>query len=274
MTTFDLHRSQSSISKANYPLDALKDRYDTTDIIDGRLGDGVQVFWGLGHGNYDKVKKCIEYNRRWMFVDMPYFFRWQRYSPDWSKTMAHWRFIPDSLHPTRLVKLADTRDHQLKRIPNLPISKSELLILPSSDTMTRFHTGETAEEWVIRIRRLVAMAYPEYRIRVRFKPRGNGTSGPDAPGIDLISDLLHSKAVVSLASIAGVEAYRFGIPVISENPKINPVGDMAINISDKIRTPTSTQMDQVISNLLSHQYTPSEVRDGKLDQLLACYSLT
>lgn len=275
---FDIHEPRDPKSKANLPFAALKARYKTTSINDNSLGDNIQVFWGLANsGNYLKIKTCIQENRPWMFVDMPYWHRWTKVNPNWSNEFAHWRFVPGSLHPAKDFQIHPYR-YERSIVGNFERNtvgklRDTILITPSSNTVTRFVADIIESDWIQQAIDLCKVAYPDYRIKVRVKPRAHGTSGPDVASVPIENDLERTAMVIASASMTSVDALAHAIPTATFPAGHSPIGKLERKIGD---TPTLLDESQCLDRLrvlADHQYSPKEVTSGLLDGLLECYTL-
>jgi hypothetical protein len=274
MAFFDLHRPADPKSKAHLCFDALAACYETNDVCDlHELGNGkVQVFWGLANNNVQKIKRCQQQNKHWLFVDMPYWDRWTRNNIEWSLAHAKWRWIPGGLHPglTKCWSII-TEKLNIEIATNHAPKGNKLLVCPSSSTVTNFLIGKSDEQWLTETLSKLEIAYPDLNVKVRRKPRAQGTSGPDVAKLSIEEDLADAAATVTLCSICAVDGARLGIPAIATHRQYSPMCDVALDLGEQIKP--LTDVVSKLKILSSYQYTTNEVKRGSLNRILKCYSL-
>lgn len=246
----------NSKSKAIWVLDALSFSDKAKNVIrDAVKKDGTDVVWGLGNGNFDVVRSSKQY----IFTDMPYWGRWMGDN----RSSCYWRVIPDALHCNWVRDYPGDRFQQLNvSIRDERKSGSHVLICPSSPTMERFYDQSNWTKRTIEALR----EHTDRPIRVRQKPRANGTSGPRVADVPFEQDVKDAWAVVTLASIAGVEAACLGIPVFCHPASAcAPVGNLDIS---RIENPIFDINIKWLNTLAYHQYTEEELRKGLVNDCL------
>ena len=231
-------------SKANWVLDAMSA---------SNLTGNASVVWGLGGNNFNIVKQCQTNGSNWIFTDMPYFNRWMGNN----RFGCHWRIIPNSLHCFWTKNFPNDRFNSLNiKIKDWSNFGDYILVCPSSITMERFY-GET--NWLNNTIETLKK-YTDRPIKIRNKPRANNTSGPRAATIAFEQDCKNAWAVVTLASIAGVEAICMGKPVFCHiNSPCASLGNIDLS---QIENPKKIDRQQMLNTLAYYQYTENEIKLG------------
>lgn len=270
MMILELHRPVSKTSKANLCFDALANAYETVDNYSNSVNPKrLNVFWGLVGNNSNKIKFCVENQIPWLFVDMPYWHRWTSSNLDWSINNAHWRFVPGAFHPTEYHVFDNNRLQDIAvKLAKLKLG-STVLICPSSDTLTRHCLGIGSAVWVQQAIEQAQTQFPDCQITVRYKPRNTHTSGPDAAKISIEEDLTDCCAVVSLASIAAIDAASHSIPTYYTHSGYSPAQPISVDLANVDRKYNSSQ--QWLNTLSNYQYSLKEIAANKLDHILKCY---
>lgn len=244
----------NSTSKAIWVLNAIKETDKESEIIrNGQYKKGIGVFWGLGGYNFNLLKTAQTNNDRFYFTDMPYFNRWLGDN----RTSCSWRIIPNALHANWIKDYPDDRFKKLKITVKDWRQKGEhILVCPSSNTINRFYNQQNwLQETIAELKK-----YTDRPIRIREKPRANGTSGPRAAKISFEDDIKNAWACVTSVSIAGVEAACLGIPVFcSQESACKPIGNFDFTL---IESPNLLDRKQWLNNLAYYQYTENELKQG------------
>ena len=239
----------NSPSKAVWVLDALSntDKHKTI-IRDYKVQNGTNVVWGLGKGNFDVVKNSKQY----VFTDMPYWNRWMG-----NRAECYWRIIPNALHCNWITDRPNDRFNMLNiTLKDERKTGKHILVCPSSSTVERFYnisnwTKHTVDE---------LKKHTDRPIKIRNKPRANGTSGPLAATIPFEEDVKDAWAVVTSVSIAGVEAMCLGVPVFCHPASpVAPVGNLDLS---KIESPQFNRLNMWLNNLAYYQYNETELKQG------------
>jgi len=211
----------------------------------------MHVIWGLLPGN---DKYMVE---PWVFTDMPYHGRLKNDNFEES----YWRWCYNGLHDNRKLNVPSDRFEKW----NLNIKPwqygDEIIICPSSNTMTKHMCGMDAESWAIKMYNLVKQ-YTSKPIKVRFKPRKNGTSGPDASDISIEDELKNAHCVITSASLVAIDALKLGVPVFTDQPKFCPAAWCANTDFSKLNTPEYYDREHLFYNLAYKQYSIPEMRNG------------
>lgn len=214
------------------------------------------VIWG----NISTVKS---YPKPFLFTDMPYFNRWMGDNRD----TCYWRVIPNHVHvnPDLYDKYPDDRFNQLNvTVKDWRINGDHILVCPSSPAIEQYY-GDI--NWLAGTLQLLKQ-HTDRPIRVRHKPRANGTSGPRAAVIPFEEDCKNAWAVVTLASIAAVEAACLGIPVFTHEK--GPGGVLANKDLAKIEEPLMADSARTLwlNTLAYYQYTEAEIAAGLYKEIL------
>jgi len=232
----------------------------------GWPGEGHH-FWGFIQNNWHLIQERIENEVDWYFWDMPY---WGRWCPD-SETF-YWRASKNSIHETQVVDRPSDRFAKWNlNVKPWRSTGSEIVVCPSSDTMTRWCTGKSEEEWTADIVEQLKK-YTDRPIRVRPKPRAGKTSGPVAAQIAGIKsfreDIQDAWAVVTSVSMCAVEAISEGVPVFCDAKSFaSPVSETLLS---NIEQPKRTDTQAWFNHLAYCQFTQQEIRSGLAHRILVC----
>jgi hypothetical protein len=244
----------ASQSKALWVLDAiLKTDKNYKVLRDKTMDNNPGIFWGLGGNNFDLVKEYVHNNIPYYFTDMPYWNRWLGNNRD----SCSWRVIPNALHCNWIKDYPSDRFKKLNvKVNDYRKTGNHILVCPSSSTIERFYNEPN---WLSNTVNNLKQ-YTDRPIKIRHKPRANGTSGPAVAKFKFEDDVKNAWAVVSLVSIAGVEAACLGIPVFchSSSP-CAALGNIDLSI---IETPNLSDRAHWLNTLAYYQYTENELKRG------------
>lgn len=228
-------------------------------IIKGFPNTGIninaehQVLWGLIGDNYQRMIP-----NKFTFCDMPYYGRLQ--GEDYENSF--WRWCYNGFHDNRKLDVPQDRFEDWNVEVKPYINEGDfILICPSSETMTRAMFGITQDRWIQNI-------YDKLKpltnkpIRVRYKPRKNGKSGPQVETISMKEELQDCHALITSASLTSVEALLEGIPVFTDAPQHCPAAWASNTDFTKINTPDKLNREELLYNLAYKQYSISEFRNG------------
>lgn len=237
-----------STSKATWVLDA---------IAKGSKSDNdAGVFWGLANDNYNLIKNS---QKPFYFTDMPYWNRWMGNNRD----TCSWRIIPNKLHCNWVENLPNDRFKKLGiTVKDWRTKGDHILVCPSSISMNRFYDRPNwLNETVDKLKE-----HTDRPIRIRHKPRNAKTSGPLAATIPFEDDIKDAWAVVTLTSIAGVEAACLGIPVFCD--KVAPCAQLGNIDLSNIENPLLLDRNLWLNTLSYYQYTEGEMRGGIINDYI------
>ena len=211
------------------------------------------VLWGLIGNNTEYMKAP------YIFCDMPYNGRYNPNNEDWDN--SYWRWCYDSLHDNRKLDVSSDRFEEWNiNIEPWRMDGDHILLCPSSDTMTKFMHGKTSDKWAEDTYNELKR-YTKRPIKVRYKPRKNGTSGPHAADAPLSSDFDNCHAVVVSGSITAIDALASGIPVFSTH-NTSPSAWCTNRDLSSINTPQYYDREHLFYNLAYKQYSIKEMREG------------
>jgi hypothetical protein len=250
----------NSQSKATWVLDAIATNDEKATILrDNTVNSMPGVFWGLANNNFQLIKEYQKNNIPYYFTDMPY---WNRWNGDNRQTCS-WRVIPNALHCNWVKDFPNDRFKQLNVTVNDWRENGEhILVCPSSNTIEIFYDQTN---WLNNTINEIKK-YTDRPIKVRQKPRNDKTSGPMAAAIPFEEDVKNAWAVVTLSSIAGVEAACLGVPVFCHIASAcSPLGNT--NLSN-IESPVLSDRAPLLNTLSYYQYTEKELKEKKLDDLI------
>jgi len=259
----DLHCPPNQDSKAYFIFDAISNCYETrrkkTRVLDK---NAVQVFWGLANGNSQAIYHCEMQKIPYIFVDMPYTHRWTKHDIDWSMQNALWRIVPNNIHITKSQEFDNQRYKDLNiQTKDWNTQGSKILICPSSYALTRHITGLSDSHWADSVAAKCRELYPDLITMIRYKPRANGTSGPDVEPIDFTNCF----ATVTLASMVGVEGTLQGIPNLITASGVSPAEDVSTMLGDPLVYPARQQW---INTLANYQYSLDEIKNNKIGHII------
>jgi len=232
----------------------------------GWAGDGHH-FWGFINDNQKQIGYLQAQGADWYFWDMPYWGRWRP-----GADVFYWRVSKNSIHETQIVNRPDDRFNQWNlKVKPWRNSGSEIVVCPSSDTITRYCTGQGEKEWTASVIAEL-QKYTDRPIRVRPKPRAGKTSGPVAAQIAGINsfkeDIQDAWAVVTSVSMCAVEAISEGVPVFCDVKSFaSPVSETLLS---NIEQPKRTNTRSWFNHLAYCQFTQQEIRSGLAYGILEC----
>lgn len=249
-----------SNSKSIWVMDALAKAHENSMPVRGPgEWNDVTAVWGLGDYQYALVKKFINKKNPFIFTDMPYWNRWLGNN----RHECYWRIIPNALHCNWQADYPDDRFRKLGiEVQEWNDNGKHILVCPSSPTLSNFYDQE---KWLDKtLKKLESVT--DRPIRIRHKPRRGKLSGPMVEEISLREDCRNAWAVVTLCSIAGVEAACLGIPVFChESSPCAPIGNTDL---DDIENPLRPERNSWLNTLAYHQYTEDEINRGLHKEIL------
>lgn len=243
----------TNTSKACWVLDAFASSVNCQKQKHPFFNNKTGVFWGLAGHNFATIKEYQQRKIPWIFTDMPY---WRRWMGD-NRETCYWRIIPNALHCNWIKNYPSDRFDKLNlKIKDWSFTGDYILVCPSSSTLERFYDSQN---WINRTV-MELKKYTDRPIKIRNKPRKNGTSGPRVADVPFEEDCKNAWAVVTLASISGVEAACLGKPVFChESSMCAPIGNLDLSL---IETPVRPNRKYWLNTLAYYQYTEDEIRCG------------
>ena len=245
----------ASTSKSVWVLDAFAKhninakKHLSPEFYDNKTG----VFWSLGSYNYALIKKYKQSNVDWIFTDMPYWNRWMGKN----RETCYWRVIPNDLH------VSYCKDFPNDRFKKFNLSVKEwktkgdyILVCPSSYMLENYYEQQNWTEHTVN----ELKKYTDRPIKIRTKPRNLVTSGPRAATIPFEDDCANAFAVVTLASLAGIEAALLGTPVFCHpSSACAPIASTDIS---QIENPIRPERQDWLNTLSYFQYNENEIAQG------------
>ncbi len=214
------------------------------------------MFWGFVNNNTRLIHQLELAQQDYYFTDTPYFGRFN--NADLTDTNHFWRICKNRIH-AQFIK--DCPEDRFKRfnidIKQRPNYKGEyILICPSSAGVDNYlHETNWLVNTITDIER-----HTDRPIRIRKKPRGNGTSGPSVANISIEEDLENAWACVTSCSISAVEAAVNGVPVFCHYKSFAKV--MGSTDLSEIENPFYTDPSRWLNSLAYQQFTPKEFANG------------
>ena len=254
------YKKDSTLSKSIWVLDAFaQHNLEAIKCYNDEVPTDTGVLWGLGSYNFALAKKYMASNFNWLFTDMPYWNRWTGQNRD----TCYWRIIPNALHCNWVRDFPDDRFKKSNiRLKDWKNTGDYILVCPSSITLETFYNQHNWTEKTIE----KLKQYTDRPIKVRQKPRANGTSGPMAASISFEEDCKNAWAVVTLCSLAGVEAAIQGTPVFCHSA--SPCSPIGLNDLSLIEKPYKPDRKLWLNTLSYFQYTENEIASGMYQQIL------
>lgn len=236
--------------KADRIFEAVKQGWPNADI--NMPGDRY-VLWGLIGNNKDYMRG------KYIFCDMPYHGRLEGENYDES----YWRWCYDGLHDNRHLDVPSDRflDWGVD-VKEYKVDGDYILVCPSSEAMTRYEHGIGVEEWIAVVERQVRK-HTNKPLKIRMKPRKNGTSGPSVADIPLEKDLEGASALLTSTSLTAIDALLKGVPVFCTSVN-SPAAWCNNRDISKINKPELFDREKLFYNLAYKQFSIEEMRNGVL----------
>ena len=237
------------------------DQYQTLDNAKATDPLPNAMFWGFVNNNREMVKTLEQRKHHYWFTDTPYFGRFdnKNLQPD----NHYWRICKNSIHVRYIPGCKKDRFEKFNIKLKAPDLKGEhVLVCPSSQSINGYlDRPNWTEETVAQIKR-----YTDRPIKVREKPRGNGTSGPAVAKIPIEEDLKNAWCCVTSCSISAIEAVCNGKPVFCDEKSFaTQIGNT--NLSD-IENPMFVSPEDWLYSLAYQQFTPEEYANGVAIEIL------
>lgn len=218
----------------------------------------IYVLWGLIGNNAEYMKN------KYIFCDMPYHGRLQGENYDES----YWRWCYNGIHDNRQLNVPSDRfDNWNIKVEPYKTDGDYILVCPSSETMTRHEHGIGVEEWIAVVERQVRK-HTNKPLKIRMKPRKNGTSGPSVAEIPIEKDLAGASALLTSTSLTAIDALQRGVPVFSTSVN-SPAAWCNNRDISRINDPILYDREKLFYNLAYKQFSINEMRDGSMYEILS-----
>ena len=247
-------------SKCWRVFNGIKESWPDTVTIDNNstlsLPVAPAMFWGFVNNNTQLIHQLELSGSDYYFTDTPYFGRFD--NANLTNTNHYWRICKNRIHAQFVKDCPDDRfKHFNIRIKERPKNHGEyILVCPSSAGMDNY-LHET--NWLVNTIADIEQ-HTDRPIRIRTKPRGNGTSGPSVAKVPIEEDLKNAWACVTSCSISAVEALVNGVPVFCHYKSFAKV--MGSTDLSEIENPFYTDPSRWLNSLAYQQFTPEEYRNG------------
>ena len=236
-------------------------------------GRPVHFFWGLAGNNISEIRKCMDLNEEYYFVDTGYISKPIHRYPEpkiLDEKRTYFRICKGSFHtnkgkvntPERLEKLKQLGiDAEFKGWRD---TGKHILLCPSSPTVTFQMNGITQDEWVEVAKREIRK-HTDREIIFRNKPR----PGNKWWNTDIKDDLKNCYALVTNYSLSAFDALLNYVPVFAEaNSVMGPVTSRDISKIEKPLRPGRKTMEEWLKFVSENQFTLKEMASGKAYEIL------
>ena len=234
----------------------------------------IHFFWGLAENNISEIRKCIENNIEWWYVDVGYLTQQITRYPSpiiHDKKRTYFRICKGAIHTN---KGKVNTPERLEILRNLGIDvefkgwntgdTKHILLCPSSQTVTYHINGISQEEWIKKATAEIRQ-YTDREIVLRNKPR----PGNQWWERDIKKDLVNCHAVVTNFSLSGVDALLNHTPVFAEGHSImGPVTSRDLKYIEKPLRPGRKTMEEWLRFVAENQFTLDEMAGGKAYEVL------
>ena len=223
-------------------------------------GKNVHFFWGLAGKNIPEIAECERKGEEWWYVDNGYITQQITRYPepiihDYDKT--YFRICKGNIHTTKLKECDNKRlDTEFKGWQ----SGENILVCPSSPTVTFHINGISQEEWINKTINEIKK-YTDRPIKIRNKPR----PGNEWWNTNILDDLKGTHCLVTNMSLAAVDAIINGVPCITDKKNVaNFVSNQEINYKSLNYPfkPDNKEINKWMRMLTHNQFTIREIEDG------------
>jgi hypothetical protein len=234
----------------------------------------IHFFWGLAGDNISEIRKCIENNKEWWFVDTGYLTQQIIRYPipkivDTKRT--YFRICKGAIHtnrgkvntPARLEKLIKLGiDAEFKGWDTG--DTKHILLCPSSQTVTYHINGISQDEWIKKATEEIKQ-HTDRKIILRNKPR----PGNQWWNTDIKKDLKHCHAMITNFSLSAFDALLNYVPVFAEGHSVmGPVTSRDLKYIEKPLRPGRKTMDEWLKFVAENQFTLEEMASGEAYEIL------
>lgn len=193
----------------------------------------MSAFFGFDSGYLDKMLQCWREEKPFIHLDHAYFQR--------GYDKGNFRVNLSHFHQTRIL---DAPDDRLKAlgvgVEPWRKGREVLVIAPSRRICEALGVVHWAKDTANKLRKWTDRP-------IRIKEKGPG----------LLGELKDCHAVVSLSSVAEVEAAKHGVPVfVTKDSPAAPIAELDFS---KIETPVYPDRDKWLASLAYSQYHVSEM---------------
>ena len=213
------------------------------------------MFWGFVNTNRMLVHKSEAYEHTYWYTDTPYFGRFD--NKNLKPNNHYWRICKNNIHVGLIKNCKDDRLAKFKNSVKEPKRDgSYILVCPSSSGVNQYlRQPNWTAETVATLKK-----HTDRAIKIREKPRGQGTSGPAVAKVPIQEDLKNAWACVTSCSISAIESMSEGVPVFChEKSFATPIASTDLS---HIENPIFTDPHEWLCSLAYQQFTPEEYDNG------------
>lgn len=239
-------------TKATWVFDALVQGWPGARKIQNYSWPGTtSVYWGFLGSSYSLIQEHRKQKIPFLFSDMPYF---GRFMPNFGREKCYWRIIPNALHCNWIHDFPSDRVQKLSLdVQDWKTTGDYILVCPSSPMIERYYNENN---WLARTLKALERV-TDRPVRVRYKPRARGLSGPIVADIPFQDDCRNAHAVVTLCSLAAVEAVCLGVPSFCSS--VSAAAPVSCTSLSRIENPLRPDRTAWLNTLSYFQYTESEI---------------
>lgn len=207
--------------------------YDQSRTLVG----GITVVAGLDHESLAKIKQCQRESKPFIFLDHAYFNRGYK--------TGNFRVCVNGVHQSTLLDVPGDRLERLGlKVEPWRRGLDVVVLVPSERVCDAVGVSKRwAQETAGKLGK-----YTSRPIRMKFK------------GLGLAGELNNAHCVVSLASVAEVEAALIGVPVFASEH--SPAAPIAEHDFSKIETPIYPDREPWLKNLSYSQWNIGEMGEA------------
>ena len=209
------------------------------------------VFWGTNDS------KSIKQHNEYYFIDMPYFDKLRSHFNEPGK--EYWRICKNCLQINTIQNTDETRFKSFNiNINDWNDKGNKIVVLPSSGSVEYYYNQSN---WLSQTLDTIKK-YTNRPIIIRRKGPSMGLIHKKP----LYEDIKDAHAVITLTSIAGIEAARLGIPVFChEQSAAAPIG---LHDLSKIESPIYPDRTKWLNSLANNVFTLEEIRNGTFKEFV------
>ena len=225
--------------------------YECLQALSNSCDDDAYALWGTCASNIQKIKEFEKNFQDYYFIDMPYFDKLRSHFNEPGK--EYWRTCKNCLQVNEMHDVDDSRFKQFNLdVYDWNTKGGHILLLPSNGNVEYYYNEH---RWANKVYTELRK-YTDRDIVVRTK----GNSRDLIYKKPLWEDIKDAHAVVTLTSIAGIEAARMGIPVFCH--KDSAAAPIGLTDLSQIEDPIYPEREKWLNTLAWSVFTIKEIEAG------------